>query len=61
MSLSIICEIIGYKGNIDFDLTKPDGNPRKLLDSGKINSYGWKANRTERIEQTYEWYLKNII
>lgn len=61
--VSIICEIIGYKGKIDFDLTKPDGNPRKLLDSGKINSYGWKAKTElkEGIEQTYEWYLENII
>jgi GDP-L-fucose synthase len=38
-----IADVVGFKGNIVFDSTKPDGTPRKLLDLTKINSYGWKS------------------
>ena len=38
----IIKKVIGYKGKINFDLTKPDGPPRKLIDSYKLNNLGWK-------------------
>src|ERR1700749_5024475 len=38
----IIKEIIGYEGNIEFDTTKPDGTPRKLMDVSKLHSKGWK-------------------
>ena len=38
-----IKELIGFKGELSFDSSKPDGNPRKLLDSSYINSIGWKA------------------
>ena len=38
-----IADIIGYKGNFNFDSTKPDGTPRKLLDVSKINQLGWHA------------------
>ena len=52
---------IGYNGDVKFDTTKPDGNPRKLLDSSKIFQYGWKPeiNLDEGLESTYKWYLKN--
>jgi len=36
-------KVIGYTGNIDFDTTKPDGTPRKLMDSSRLNALGWKA------------------
>lgn len=59
-----IAFIIGYKGNIKNDLTKPDGMPRKLLDVSKINSMGWQAEISieDGIRQTYDdcksldWY-----
>ena len=40
----------------------PDGNPRKLLDSSKINDLGWSADTDllEGLENTYSWYIKNI-
>ena len=41
--IELIKEIVGYHGEIKFDTSKPDGNPRKLLDSTKLNSLGWKA------------------
>ena len=57
-----IQKVIDFKGKIDFDSTKPDGNPRKLLDSSKLFNYGWKPKieLTQGIEQTYDWFVKNI-
>ena len=57
-----IKEVIGYEGILGFDSTKPDGNPRKLLDSTKILNYGWKPNvsLTSGLEATYKWFLENI-
>jgi GDP-L-fucose synthase len=52
----MIREIVGFKGNISFDSSKPDGTPRKLLDVSKINSIGWKykTGLREGIEKVYE-------
>ena len=63
MNLAIkIKEIIGYKGEISNDLDKPDGNPRKLLDSSLINSMGWKSQviLDDGLVKTYDWYRSNI-
>ena len=56
----LIKEIVGYKGNIIFDSTKPDGTPRKLLDVSKINSIGWiaKTSLEDGVSQTYKWFLE---
>ena len=58
-----IKSVISYPGQIIFDETKPDGNPRKLLDSSKFKNLGWKPsiNLTKGLEETYSWFLKNII
>jgi GDP-L-fucose synthase len=55
-----IKEIVGYEGEIIFDISKPDGAPRKLLDVSKINTLGWKATTTlqDGIKKTYEDFLK---
>jgi len=55
----LIKEIVGFKGNIRYDSTNPDGTPRKLLDISKITSLGWKPKTTlkEGLEKTYGWYL----
>jgi len=55
----LICEIVGYRGQLRFDTSKPDGTPRKLLDVSKFTALGWKARigLREGIEQTYQWYL----
>ena len=49
-------------GEIVFDETKPDGNPRKLLDSSKFTNFGWKPSidLSEGLKITYDWFLKNI-
>ena len=56
-----IKKIMKYEGEIIFDDSKPDGNPRKLLDSSLINSYGWQNNvgLDEGLKITYDWFLKN--
>jgi GDP-L-fucose synthase len=40
----LIFAVVGYKGKLLFDTTKPDGTPRKLMNTDKINNLGWKAN-----------------
>ena len=58
----LIKNVVGYPGEISNDLTKPDGNPRKLLDSSIINSYGWSSETSleEGLVKTYDWFLKNL-
>ncbi|MDW7673961.1 MAG: GDP-L-fucose synthase [Bacillota bacterium] len=51
----------GFKGNIKFDTSKPDGMPQKLLDVNKIHDLGWKhkVSLEDGIKRTYEWFLNN--
>jgi len=58
---NIIKNEIGYNGSLEFDTTKPDGTPQKLLDVTKIHSLGWKAkvSLVEGIKKTIEWYIAN--
>ena len=58
----LISEIVGFNGNLIFDSSMPDGNPRKLLDSTLINNLGWSAKTSleEGLKLTYKWYVKNI-
>ena len=57
----LVKEIIGYRGEIKHDTSKPDGVRRKLLDVSKINELGWRAKvgLQEGIRKTYEWYLNS--
>ena len=59
---SLLKEITSYKGELIFDTNKPDGNPRKLLDSEIINSLDWvsKYSLRQGVGLTYDWYLKAI-
>lgn len=59
---NIISEVTGYSGNIEYDTTKPDGTPRKLMDVSRINKLGWKHRTSlkDGIEKTYEWFKSNI-
>jgi GDP-L-fucose synthase len=56
-----IADVIGYTGKIVLDSSKPNGTPRKLLNSEKINLLGWKAQIDLRngIKETYDWFLNN--
>ncbi len=55
----LVKNIVGFKGEIAYDTSKPDGTPRKLLDVNKINRLGWKhkTKLEDGIKKTYEWYL----
>ncbi len=55
----LVQEVVGYPGRLVFDLSKPDGTPRKLLDTSKINALGWRPRigLREGIQDTYRWYL----
>jgi len=57
----LIGKVVGYRGQIDFDTTKPDGPPRKLMDSSRLNSLGWKANISleQGLALAYQDFLKN--
>ena len=56
-----IKNVTGFKGEVVFDESKPDGNPRKLLDSSKINSLGWKSKISldQGLINTYNWFSEN--
>lgn len=56
----LVNEVVGYRGEIFHDLTKPDGAPRKLLDTGKLTALGWRPTIAlrEGIAQTYAWFLE---
>ena len=53
--------VVNFQGEIVFNKDYPDGNPKKLIDSSKINELGWKptVNIEEGLKQTYDWYLRN--
>ncbi len=55
-----ICEVVGFGGALKFDPTKPDGTPRKLMDSSRLRAMGWLPSIAlrEGIRSTYEWYLQ---
>ena len=57
----IIQKATGHQGQIQWDTTKPDGTPRKLMDAGRIKSLGWKpqVELEDGIKKAYEWYVTN--
>jgi GDP-L-fucose synthase len=59
----LICDVVGFDGELTWDTTKPDGTPRKLLDVTKIRTLGWKQAITLRdgIARTYEWFRTNCL
>ena len=59
----LVKKIAGFKGEIHWDESKPDGTPQKLLDVTRLHNLGWKhkTNLQEGIEKTYKWYLENKV
>ncbi len=57
-----VAGVVGFKGALTFDASKPDGTPRKLMDVTRINALGWKATTPlkDGIAKTYEWYRANV-
>ena len=66
VSIKVLAEkvkkIVGFNGDISWDLGKPDGTPRKLMDISKLKSLGWQSTTEldEGIHKTYNWFLQNI-
>jgi GDP-L-fucose synthase len=58
----MVAEATGFDGTLVFDASKPDGTPRKLLDTSRLTALGWKPKITlvDGIERTYEWFKQNI-
>lgn len=58
----IVCRIVGFKGDIVHDLSKPDGTPRKLMSAGKLRALGWtpKIGLEDGIARTYAWFLEHV-
>lgn len=59
----IVKEITGYEGNIKYDKTKPDGTPRKLMDSSRLHNLGWKhkTSLVEGLKKAYAYFLKEQV
>jgi len=59
----LVKEVVGFQGNLVWDSSKPDGTPRKLMDSSKIQGMGWKPKIAlkEGLIETYKWYVENVI
>jgi GDP-L-fucose synthase len=59
--VEIIQDVTGYKGTINYDTTKPDGAPRKLMDNAKLNALGWQPEYKlkEGLTNAYAWFVEN--
>jgi len=57
--VTLICDVVGFRGELDFDTSKPDGTPRKMLNVGRLQSLGWRPRVILRngLAETYAWYL----
>jgi GDP-L-fucose synthase len=55
----LVCRVVGFEGEINFDLSKPDGTPRKLMSSDKLDEMGWRPSigLQEGVEAVYKWFL----
>ncbi len=60
--VELICKVVGYKGGVQFDASRPDGAPRKMVDTAFAASLGWRARTTLRdgLAATYRWYVDHI-
>lgn len=57
-----VASVVGYRGRLEWDTSKPDGAPRKLLDSSRLLAFGWhpKVSLKSGLQSTYRWYLENL-
>ena len=59
---ALVADVVGYRGAVQWDSTKPDGMPRKLMDTSRMASLGWKPaiTLTEGLRRTYRWYRQQL-
>jgi GDP-L-fucose synthase len=60
---ALVCRIVGFRGSIHFDCSKPDGTPRKVVDITRLSATGWQAGTALEagIEKTYRWYCERYL
>jgi GDP-L-fucose synthase len=58
----LVAKVVGFDGELVFDASKPDGTPRKLVDTAKINALGWKPRigLEEGVRLAYQWFRENV-
>jgi GDP-L-fucose synthase len=58
----MVADVVGFEGQLEFDASKPDGTPRKLLDVSKIRGLGWepRIGLREGLAETYRWYRAQL-
>lgn len=56
---ALVRDVVGYEGDIQWDSSRPDGTPRKLLDTSRLTDFGWQPSirLSDGLRSTYEWYL----
>lgn len=61
--VQVVCDVVGFDGEIVFDPSKPDGTPRKLLDVSRLTALGWRAQISlrEGIARTYDWFREHEL
>jgi GDP-L-fucose synthase len=57
----LVAQVVGYEGPVEWDATKPDGTPQKLLDTTRVRSLGWAPTTSleDGIKNAYEWFLRH--
>lgn len=60
--VNLVCEVVGYKGGLRFDSARPDGAPRKMVETSLAASLGWRARTPlkQGLQQTYRWFVDNV-
>ena len=58
---NMIKEVVGYEGHLVFDVSKPDGTPRKVLNVDRLHEHGWRHSTSlnDGLRKTYEWFINN--
>ena len=58
----LVCQVVGFEGVLEWDSSKPDGTPRKIMDNSKLLGMGWKPKvfLKQGLQAMYEWYLQSI-
>ena len=59
----LIIKTVGFTGTVEFDASKPDGTPRKLIDVGKLHRLGWhhKIEIEEGVQKLFDWYKNSLL